>query len=910
MADIPSNTRDSVFLLDISAYIFRAYHAIRPLTTAEGFPTNAIFGVTRMMMRLLQDAPDPLIIAVKDAPGPSWRAAEFAAYKANRPPAPEDLKVQFDEIYDMINDLGIPSVMEDGQEADDLIAGMARHFADAGRPVVIVSADKDLLQLVNDRILMWDPMRDTLYTADAVQEKWGVPPQRIADILALMGDSSDNIPGVAGVGRKRAEALVSEYGSISDILARLDELPDQKWANNLRENPDAATLSLRLIQLEGAMPSAIDPDQLMRGTPDLQGLKERFRKYEFQTMIRDLDKIRVRDGKGSDPEPDIEVEPVRISTFLNDKDLRTETDPDAIAQLLTAEIVAFDTETTGLETHTAEIVGFSISTTGRDGVYVPLAHHDGANGDWTAIKPILKEWAEDPDRRKWGQNLKYDIQILRREGIRMVGVAADSMLASYLLSPHTRGHGMDAMAERELDHETMHFSDVAPDKDFRNVAIDKATAYAAEDAVVTWALCEKLHPRLESESIDQVYRDIDVPLVPVLADMEWWGIEVNIDRLQAMETELTDKINQIETRIKNQAGREINIASPKQIGELLFDEMGLPSKGAKRTKTGAWSTNAAVLEDLKDEHEIVGQILDHRTWSKLLSTYVVALQKAVLPETGRIHTQFQQTIAATGRLSSINPNLQNIPVRDEWGDRLRGAFQAARGFTLVGADYSQVELRVLAHMSGDPGLLMAFRGGRDVHTHTATEILDIAEADVTAEHRRLAKTINFGLMYGMGSQRLAKSLGISIADAKAYIEKYFDRYPGVREFRDQTISNARSNGFVSTLYGRKRWLPEFASGNGGLIAQAERVAINSPIQGTAADIMKIAMIRVHKRLLDEFPDARMLLQVHDELLLEVPDDQVTDVEQMLVSEMRDAARLDVPLLVESGTGPDWHAAHG
>lgn len=904
MSGPPSTRPDTVFLVDLSGYIYRAYHAIQPLNTADGTPTNAVYGVTRMLVKLLNQVPQATVIAAQDSPGPSWRHQIFPDYKANRPPIPEDLKIQIPWVHKIVEALGIPTVRLDGHEADDLIAGLAKHFAALGRPVVIVSSDKDLMQLIGEGIWMWDPMRDTVYDAEAVRHKWGVGPEAVADLLALMGDSSDNVPGVAGIGAKRAGALIAEYGNIATLLDKLDELPKQAWANNLRADPERARLSYRLVYLPGVVPDEIDPATLLRRDPDVAALRAYFQHLEFYSLLQEVGNLVPLAADAPATRAD------GSDHFMRERRIEVLTDIAEIIRRLDADLLSFDTETSDLEPHRTTIVGLSFSDDGKRAWYVPVGHLRAQNVDWNAIAPALAAWAADPTKAKWGQNLKYDTQVLLRAGITLTGIRGDAMLASYLVSPDERGHSLDALAARELGHTTIKYSDVAGLGGFAAVPVNEAAAYAGEDALVAYALCARLHERLREHDLLHIYQTLELDLVPVLAAMEWHGIRLDTEALAAVRTDLMQQLAQLEKDIAAHVGHGINLSSPKQVGELLFEQLGVPTKGVRRTKTGTYSTDAETLERLRDQHPVIGLILEHRGLTKLLSTYVDALPAAVLKETGRIHPKFHQTVAATGRLSCSDPNLQNIPIRDDWGRRIRRCFVAAPGHTFVGADYSQIELRILAHVSNDPGLIAAFREGADVHTRTAAEVFDTTPEAVTPEQRRAAKAINFGLMYGMGAQRLARSLGISPSEAKAYIDRYFERYPGVRAFREAAIAAAREHGYSTTLMGRRRWIPEFASNDPRLIAQAERIAVNSPIQGSAADIIKLAMIRIHRRLGAEFPGARLILQVHDELLVEAPEADAAAVEALVAAEMRGAADLKVPLTVESGCGPTWLDAHG
>lgn len=916
----PGADADTVILVDLSGYVFRAFHALPPLTAPDGFPTGALYGLANMLLRLVQEYPDARIVAVQDSPGPSWRNDVHPAYKANRPPPPEDLLRQFAEVSPLVDAFGLPRLQAAGHEADDLIAEAAAGFRSDGLRVVIASADKDLLQLVDDRVVMWDAMRDKTFDAAAVVEKWGVPPERIPDLFALMGDSSDNVPGVRGIGPKRANQLLAEYGTLEALLASLDGLPDQAWARNLRDGVADARLSYRLVRLPSAYPSGLIWREAVRRDPEWDRLDELCVRFGFDSLRGKLRRAAGRSSgspagrrppiSGTLPGFDDPTAAGPDGSWLDSRRLDALTDAGGMAAWLAAQgPVAFDTETTSLTTHRAELVGLSMAGDDRGAYYVPLAHRVGDNAPVEAVLDALRAWAEDADRPKWGQNLKYDAQVLRRAGLRLRGVAGDAMIASQLLDPDVRGHGLDALAERELSHATIRFKDVATTGDFRDVAVADAVRYAGEDAVVAWALCDRLHARLDEAGMTNLYRTIEMPLVEVLADMEWHGVRLDVPRMEGLRRELKSGLTSLEARILKRIERPLNIQSPRQVGQYLFEVLGLPTKGVPKTKTGVWSTDAEVLEGLRDAHPVVGEILEHRTLAKLLATYADGLLAAVLPETGRIHPSFHQLGASTGRLSCSDPNLQNIPIRDDWGRRIRECFVPADGHLFVGADYSQIELRLLAHVSGDPGLTAAFAAGQDVHARTAAELFGVAVEAVSTEQRRAAKTINFGLMYGMGAQRLGATLGIVTAEAAEWIKRYFERFPGIAAFRARAVDEARESGWVSTMFGRRRRLPEAGAGARRDPSWIERIAVNTPIQGAAADLIKLAMIDVHRRLAAEHPQARLILQVHDELLVEAPAAEADAVRRLMHEAMEGAAALRVPLLVESGIGAHWAEAH-
>ncbi len=899
-------------LVDGSSYLYRAYHALPPLTNSKGVATGAVKGVINMLRRLQKDYPNSTIAVVFDAKGKTFRDDIYPEYKANRPPMPDDLREQVQPIHDIVRGMGLPLLCETGVEADDVIGTLASQASAAGAEVVVSTGDKDMAQLVNDRVTLVNTMNDTVMDPEGVVNKFGIPPELIIDLLALMGDKVDNIPGVAGVGEKTALGLLQGLGGLDTIYASLDQVATLSFrgaktmAAKLEKEKDNAYLSYRLatIATDLKLPQAFD--ELANGAPDNAALLEQFRELEFKSWIDELE-------QGPDAVDD-EVSPVDEETHYD-----TVLDQGALdkwlARLKAAELFAFDTETTSLDYMQAEIVGVSFAVERGEAAYVPLAHsYPGAptqldrDATLAALKPIL----EDPARAKVGQNLKYDASVLERHGITLRGIAFDTMLESYVLDSTGSRHDMDTLALKYLGRSTTHFEDVAgkgaKQITFDQVGIEEASAYAAEDAEVTLALHATLWPKLQAErSLQRVFDEIELPLVPVLSRMERCGALLDEDRLWEQSRELGQRLQALEEEAHNLAGQVFNLGSPKQLGEILFEKLELPV--LKKTPKGAPSTAEEVLQELALDYPLPRLLLEHRSLSKLKGTYTDKLPGMINPETGRIHTSYHQAVTATGRLSSSDPNLQNIPIRTEEGRRIRQAFIAPEGYSVVAADYSQIELRIMAHLSEDPGLLAAFRENLDVHSATASEVFDVALDSVSGDQRRKAKAINFGLIYGMSAFGLARQLHLDRGEAQRYIDVYFERYPGVREYMDRTRALAHEQGYVETLFGRRLYLPEINVRNKMRQQAAERTAINAPMQGTAADIIKKAMLSVDQWLLEEAVDARMIMQVHDELVLEVADEQLDAVCDELCERMAAAAELAVPLLVEAGRGRNWDEAH-
>ncbi|MFN2309078.1 MAG: DNA polymerase I [Gammaproteobacteria bacterium] len=895
-------------LVDGSSYLYRAFHALPPLTNSRGAPTGAVYGVANMLRRLAADYAGAHIAVVFDARGKTFRDDLFAQYKANRPPMPEDLAGQVEPLHRLVAALGFPILQVPGVEADDVIGTLARQAAARGQSVVISTGDKDMAQLVDGHITLVNTMYNTTLDRAGVSEKFGVPPECIIDYLALVGDSSDNIPGVPKVGPKTAAKWLNEYGSLEAIVAHAGDIPG-KVGESLRGNLDQLALSRELATIRCDVELDQGVDDLHLRAPDTAALRALYTELEFNTWLRQLD------AEVPDERPAAET-PAASAPALNYETVLTQAQLDAwLTRLAQAELFAFDTETTSLDYMQARIVGVSFAVAGAGAAYVPLAHdYPGAPDqlDRDTVLAQLKPLLEDPQRRKVGQHLKYDMNVLANHGIALAGIAFDTMLESYILDSTASRHDMDSLARKYLGYTTISFEDVAgkgaKQLTFNQVPVETASPYAAEDAEVTLRLHETLWPRLEREpALARVFSEIEMPLVPVLSRMERTGVLVDAAMLARQSRELTVRLHEIEQAAQRVAGQPFNLGSPKQIQEILYDKQGLPVLA--KTPKGAPSTAENVLAELALEYPLPKLILDHRALSKLKSTYTDRLPERIDPDTGRVHTSYHQAVAATGRLSSADPNLQNIPVRTEEGRRIRQAFIAPPGYKIVAADYSQIELRIMAHLSEDAGLLQAFAAGQDIHRATAAEVFGVAPEQVTSDQRRSAKAINFGLIYGMSAFGLAKQLGIERGAAQTYVDLYFARYPGVRQYMEATRAKAHEHGYVETVFGRRLYLPDINARNATARNAAERTAINAPMQGTAADIIKRAMIRADAWLRDSGLDARMIMQVHDELVFEVAESALAPLLEGVRDCMQTAAELRVSLEVDVGVGANWDEAH-
>ncbi|QXI28656.1 DNA polymerase I [Pseudomonas vanderleydeniana] len=927
-------------LVDGSSYLYRAFHAMPPLTNSKGVPTGAVKGVLNMLRSLRKQYPDSPFAVVFDAKGGTFRDEMFADYKANRPSMPDEMRVQIEPLHASVRAMGFPLLCVEGVEADDVIGTLARSSAAADRPVVISTGDKDMAQLVDGHITLVNTMSETSMDVEGVKAKFGVAPEQIIDLLALMGDSADNIPGVKGVGEKTAVALlVGVNGGLKELYANLDLVPTlpirgaKTLPAKLLEHQEMAFLSYRLATIKVDVELEVGLDDLHLREPDRDQLLELYASLEFKGWLDELQREAKRAGlqeaaaaaakpvvedAAAETAAPVAAEP-QYETILDQARFEA-----WLKKLRDAQLFAFDTETTGIDAQQAQLVGLSFAVQANEAAYIPLTHsYIGAPEqlDRDRVLLALKPLLEDPQKLKIGQHAKFDMNILANCaiggdpecGITVRGIAFDTMLESYVLNSTATRHDMDSLAKKYLGYDTVSFQDIAgkgaKQLTFDQIPLEQAGHYAAEDADVTLRLHQALHAQLAAiPSLACVLSDIEIPLVPVLARIERQGALVDKELLGVQSIELGDKMAELERQAFEIAGEEFNLGSPKQLGVILYEKLGLPV--LKKTGKGQPSTAEEVLAKLaEDDYPLPKVLMQYRSMSKLKSTYTDRLPEQINPRTGRIHTSYHQAVAATGRLSSSDPNLQNIPVRTAEGRRIRQAFVAPKGYKLLAADYSQIELRIMAHLSKDEGLLNAFRDNLDVHTATAAEVFKVELGEVTSDQRRSAKAINFGLIYGMGAQKLGKDIGVDTKTAKAYIDVYFARYPGVREYMDRTRAQASEQGYVETLFGRRLYLPDIHSNKPQEVAAAERTAINAPMQGTAADIIKKAMVKVDDWLAGSGLDAKVILQVHDELVLEVREDLVAEVSEKIREHMSGAAQLDVPLLVEVGVGNNWDEAH-
>ncbi|MDH3821312.1 MAG: DNA polymerase I [Gammaproteobacteria bacterium] len=891
-------------LIDGSSYLYRAFHALPALTNAKGEPTGALHGVLTMILKLLREEQPAHIAVVFDAPGKTFRDEMYADYKATRPPMPDDLRAQVQPILDAVEAMGLPLLRVEGVEADDVIGTLCAEAEDQGLRVLVSTGDKDLAQLVTDKVTLVNTMDDSRLDRDAVKAKFDVYPEQIIDYLALVGDSSDNIPGVPKVGAKTAAKWLNQYASADDIIEHGEEIKG-KVGESLRDNIESLRLSQNLARIKTDVGLDVSVDDLKAGEANTDALRKLYSHFELRSLLRGLD-----DDTGGEPEPADDQEATEYETVLTWKAFDTWLD-----KLDSAKLAAFDTETNSLDYMNAEIVGFSLSTTVGEACYVPVAHDFPGAPDQLPRDEVLarlQPWLENDAKKKVGHHLKYDAHILARYDIALRGMAFDSMLESYVLNSVATRHDMDSVARQYLGKETIHYEDVAgkgaKQLTFNQVELETAAPYAAEDADITLQLHETLWQQLNDvPTLRKVYEEIEQPLVPVLLDMEETGVLVDRKMLARQSGELGKKMGELEAKAHELAGGPFNLGSPKQLQQILFEQQELPV--IRKTPKGQPSTAEDVLVELANDYELPAVIIDYRSVSKLKSTYTDKLPLMINERTGRIHTSYHQAVTATGRLSSSDPNLQNIPIRTDEGRRIRQAFVAPEGHVLLAADYSQIELRIMAHLSADKGLLGAFEKEQDVHRATAAEVFETTLDDVTDDQRRSAKAINFGLMYGMSAFGLAKQLGISRGEAQEYVDLYFDRYPGVKQYMDDIRVRASEKGYVETVFGRRLYLPEINARNAQRRQYAERSAINAPMQGTAADIIKRAMITVHAWLIEEQPGARMIMQVHDELVFEVESGKVDTVTKRVTDLMNSAAELKVPLKVDVGTGVNWDEAH-
>ena len=932
---MPTIAPNPLVLVDGSSYLYRAFHAFPPLTNSAGEPTGAMYGVLNMLKSLISQVQPSHIAVVFDAKGKTFRDEMFEQYKSHRPPMPDDLRKQIQPLHDIIRALGIPLLVIEGVEADDVIGTLAVAASKANQKVLISTGDKDMAQLVDDNIMLINTMNNTLLDREAVIEKYGIPPELIIDYLALMGDSADNIPGVAGVGEKTALGLLQGIGSMAEIYANLDKVAElpirgaKKLGDKLLAEKEMADLSYRLATIKTDVALDITPEQLTLGASNNDQLTEYFGRYEFKRWLNEVmngaDSITnnneqptkinhyqatpaLAQDNSDEALPAIQIDRSCYETLLTEADLNR-----WVEKLKQAKLFALDTETDNLDYMAANLVGISFALENGEAAYLPLQlDYLGAPKtlEKTTALTLLKPVLENPAIQKVGQNFKYDLTIFARNDIDVQGVAFDTMLESYVLNSTGR-HNMDDLAKRYLGHQTITFEEIAGkgknQLTFNQIPLEKAAEYAAEDADVTMKLQQVLWEKLSKEpTLEKLFKEMELPLLGVLSRMERRGVLIDSDALFLQSNEIANRLSELEEQAYVLAGQPFNLASTKQLQEILFDKLGLPV--IQKTPKGAPSTNEEVLEELAFSHELPKVLVEHRGLSKLKSTYTDKLPQMVNPQTGRVHTSYHQAVTATGRLSSSDPNLQNIPIRNEEGRRIRQAFIAREGFTVVATDYSQIELRIMAHLSQDQGLINAFTQGKDIHRSTAAEIFGVSLDEVTSEQRRNAKAINFGLIYGMSAFGLSRQLGIGRADAQSYMDLYFKRYPGVQTFMHDIREKAKAQGYVETLFGRRLYLPDINSSNGMRRKAAERVAINAPMQGTAADIIKRAMIQLDQKLQND-PDIAMIMQVHDELVFEVRSEKVAFYSELIKTQMESAADLVVPLIVEVGQGTNWDEAH-
>lgn len=895
--------KKQLVLVDGSSYLYRAFHAMPGLTNSRGEPTGAAYGVINMIRKLLADESPELIAVVFDAKGKTFRDDLYKDYKANRPPMPSDLRSQIKPLYEIIEAMGIPLICIEGVEADDVIGTLAVQATQHGIKTLISTGDKDMAQLVNNDVTLMDTMKGTVSDPKGVKEKFGVPPESIIDYLALIGDTSDNVPGVPKVGPKTAVKWLDEYGSLDSVMENADAIKG-KVGENLRATLEQLPLSRTLVTIKTDVELEQSPEQLHIKSADKEKLKTLFQKMEFKTWLGeiisngDVTKIATKEIKNN------------YKTILTEKEFNT-----WIKKIESAKLFAVDLETTSLDYMQAEIVGLSFSVKEGEAIYIPVAHdyEDAPEQlDRAKVLDALKPVLENDKQLKTGHNLKYDMSVLANYDITLRGVAYDSMLESYVIDSTATRHDMDSCAMKYLGHKTIKYEDVAgkgaKQIPFNQVTLEEAGPYAAEDADISLRLHEHLWPRVtENKKIQALFETMEIPLVPVLSYMERTGVLVDADMLHKQSKQLMKRMQEVEHEVHDLAGESFNIGSPKQLQAILFEKLELPV--IKKTPKGQPSTAEPVLQELANDYPMPRLILEYRSLSKLKSTYTDKLPEQINPKTGRVHTSYHQAVTATGRLSSSDPNLQNIPVRNEEGRRIRQAFIAPKGYKIVAADYSQIELRIMAHLSGDKGLLSAFAEGRDIHRATAAEVLGLDESKVSNEQRRHAKAINFGLIYGMSAFGLAKQLGVGRNEAQGYIDLYFERYPGVKTYMEETRERAREQGYVETVSGRRLYLPDIKASNMQRRQYAERTAINAPMQGTAADIIKRAMISIFDWLQNEQPDVKMIMQVHDELVFEIAEKQLDESITIIKDKMIVAADLSLPMEVDVGVGNNWDEAH-
>ena len=885
--------RPKLFLIDGSSYIYRAYFALPYLSNSAGMPTNAIYGFTQMLIRVVKEHKPHYLAMVLDAPGPTFRHEVYEPYKANRPSMPEELIPQIPYIKEVTRGFRIPILEKPGYEADDIIGTLVEKLR-ADADITIVSGDKDMLQLVSDRVTILDTMKDRVYDQAEVKRRFEAQPSQVIDVFGLSGDTSDNVPGVPGIGEKTAVKLIKEFGSIDNIYNNIDKVAGEKLRENLKKYKEQALLSKELVRIRTDVPLPVDLTALRLIPADNERLKEIFKELEFNKFVKELT-----------PQKTIPYDDYHVINRMEDAEKLMK------ALRETGEF-SLDLETTSLFPMEAELVGLSLSCREHQAFYLPFAHKDTAMPqlELSHILSLLRPLLEDERMKVYGQNIKYDYIVLQRYGITIKGIAGDTMIASYLLNPTKHNHNLEEIALEYLDHQMITYKDLTgigkKALSFDRVGIEEAKVYSCEDADVTFLLAKLLLPKLGEEGLSDLFHQVEMPLLEVLAKMEMNGVKIDVNLLQEMSSEFESFLNSSMEKIYALAGEEFNINSPQQLGNILFEKLKLP--GARRTKIG-YSTDVETLQKLAAHHPLPAEILAFRSLAKLKSTYIDAFPKMINHHTGRLHTSYNQTTTATGRLSSSDPNLQNIPIRSPEGRRIREAFIAEPGWKILSVDYSQIELRILAHLSQDETLMRSFREDEDIHTRTAAEIFGVNPLMVTPQMRREAKVINFGIIYGMSAYGLAKELGIDQKVAKAYITDYFKQYRGVREYIDSVLEKAREKGYVTTLKHRRRYLPEITSPNQAMRQFAERMAINAPIQGTAADLIKIAMIEIQKRIEERGLRMKMIIQIHDELVFEIPEEEAAEAKNLVKKEMEGVIDISVPLKIDINTGKNWSEAH-
>lgn len=897
-----------IYLVDISSFIFRAYYAVMALKTSKGVPTNATYGLVTMLIKLLRDKKPEYMVMLFDSPVPTFRKEIYPDYKANRPAPPEDLIPQFDDIKRFVSTYPFPHLQKDGFEADDLIATVTKKAVLDGYQVMIVSADKDLMQLVNENVSLYDSMKDKVFGPKEVEEKFGVPPEKVGDVLALWGDASDNIPGVPGVGEKTATKLIQEFGSLKNLLAHPEKVSG-KLSEKIKASTEQALLSRQLVDLHDSVPVEWKWEELRLKDPHLQELNQFYHDMEFSKLVNASIELLQQDSTSAEGDQKTASAAIPKPVRQYDLVLTLEQLEQWVEHIKKAKAFAFDTETTSLRVEQARLVGVSLAVSPGRACYIPIGHSYLGCPEQLSIEQVVSKLRPifgNPFISKYAQHAKYDREILHAVGLDVDGLAGDSLLASYLYNPES-AHNLDRLAQEYLNENTIKFDEVVGrDQTFADVPLAKACDYAAEDADLTLRLIEQLHPRLHEHQLWDCYEKIELPLSEVLMEMELAGVHIDQAFLKDLGKEFLSKMQNLEAQIQQFAGREFNLNSPKQVADILFVKLALPV--LKKTKTGP-STDVEVLTQLASQHDVPRLMLEYRTLSKLMSTYVEQLQKLVVPQTGRLHTSYNQTVAATGRLSSSDPNLQNIPIRTEEGRRIRQAFSAPPGRVILSADYSQIELRLLAAFSKDPQLMDAFKNGDDIHRMTAEKVFGKKPEEVTPTLRGMAKTVNFGIIYGQSAFGLATQLDIPNSEAKRMIEEFYKQFPSVLSYRESILSQVRKEGEIRTWKGRRRFISDINSRNANIRATAERTAFNTLFQGSAADLIKVAMIAIARRIKEQDLKTLMIMQVHDELVFEVPESEIDAIKKLVTTEMEQAIPCEIPLKIEIGQGPNWAMAH-